>query len=111
MSRYWFEAIERKPPPTITAPATRKSQPVQSPGVHRARQRRPRSLDQSIRSAATANAAGTTASAPFTAGATSDASTAATIHQRRFAISAFAIRYRQSVAHGYAIASGVRYDE
>src|SRR5260221_8964173 len=93
------------------APNRRTIVPIQSPIVHDARQVRLRSRDQSMNNAASANAAGIITSSPRTAGASTEAMTAAITHPRRRVENALAIRNRQTAAYGYATFSSTMYDE
>src|SRR5713226_5175364 len=93
------------------APNRRTMLPIQSPIVHDVRQLRFRSPDQSMNSAASAKAAGIITSSPRTAGASTDAMTAAITQARRRVKNALAIRDRQSAGYGYATVSSTMYDE
>src|SRR5690348_2956417 len=98
-------------PRKIAIPTHTVSQPSHVPAVHPARHRLARSLDHHIKSSASANAAGMTASSPRTTGAKQDATIAAAIHPRERTTSAFAISRKQSAAKGYASVSSTIHDE
>ena len=68
-----------------------------------------------MKTTARTNASGTTTSSPLTAGATSEATTAAIVQPVSFrdlcVRSVFAISRKQSAAYGYASGSATMYDE
>src|SRR5580765_6049919 len=84
----------------ITAPTASVTPPTQSHLDQRAYSRFARALVATSASAATTNAAGTTASCSRTKGEISDASTAPVIHHRVRVASALAIRNALSIAQG-----------